>query len=187
MLKRMVALTHSRMTVDEYLTWAEAHPGRYELYKGEVFPKGAECVGQVEIKGAIYVVFSAAVRQCKKPCEMLADGMTVRIDETTAYEPDALIYSGPRLPQSAVEVRNPVVVVEIVSAFTRQFDASIKLAGYFRLPSVAHYLIVDAGEPSILHYSRGADREIRTRVVTEGVIRLDPPGLQIALADIYGA
>jgi hypothetical protein len=28
---------------------------------------------------------------------MLPDGMTVRIDETTAHEPDALVYCGERL------------------------------------------------------------------------------------------
>jgi hypothetical protein len=32
----MVALTKSRMTVDEFLAWAGERPGRYELFRGEV-------------------------------------------------------------------------------------------------------------------------------------------------------
>jgi Uma2 family endonuclease len=60
----------------------------------------------------------------------------VRIDETTAHEPDAVVYCGPRLPASAIEVPNPVIVVEVLSSSSRHIDAQIKLAGYFRLPSV---------------------------------------------------
>ncbi|MEA2990445.1 MAG: hypothetical protein QOG83_3156, partial [Alphaproteobacteria bacterium] len=33
----MSALTKTRLTVDEYLAWAEGRPGRYELYEGIVY------------------------------------------------------------------------------------------------------------------------------------------------------
>jgi Uma2 family endonuclease len=111
--------------------------------------------------------------------------MTVRIDEATAYEPDALVYCGQKVPPSAVEVPNPVIIVEVLSPSTRQFDVSIKLAGYFRLPSVVHYLIVDPMQPLILHHSRGSADTILTRVITDGVVNLDPPGLELAVAEIY--
>ena len=73
----------------------------------------------------------------------------------------------------------------MLSPSTRQVDVSIKLAGYFRLPSVAHYLIVDPSEPMIVHHARGMGGDIITRVVTEGTIVLDPAGLSIAIEDIY--
>lgn len=111
--------------------------------------------------------------------------MTVRIDETTAYEPDALVYCGPKLPPSAIEVPDPAIVVEVLSPSSRQIDLAIKLVGYFRLPGLAHYLIVDPTEPLILHHSRAAGDAILTRVVTEGMIGLDPPGMEFALADVY--
>jgi Uma2 family endonuclease len=126
------------------------------------------------------------VRGSGRPCHVLSDGVTIRIDGMTAYEPDALVYRGQERPLSDVEVPDPVILVEVLSPSTRQIDASIKLTGYFRLPSVAHYLIVDPAEPMIVHHSRKPGEEIVTRVVTEGTIRLDPPGLQLALADIYG-
>jgi len=78
-----------------------------------------------------------------------------------------------------------LLVVEVLAPSTRQFDVSIKLAGYFSLPSVAHYLIIDPSEPMIVHHARGAGGDIITRVVTEGTIALDPPGLLIAVEDIY--
>src|SRR5262249_54062575 len=111
--------------------------------------------------------------------------MTVRVGDVTAYEPDALVYCGTKLQPSAIEVPNPVIVVEVLSPSTRHIDLSAKLADYFRLPSVAHYLIVDPEKPRIIHHARGAADTILTRIVTEGSISLDPPGLEIALAEIY--
>ena len=111
--------------------------------------------------------------------------MTVRVDDD-AYEPDALVYGGPKLPPWALEVPNPIILVEVLSPSTRHIDASAKLGGYFRLPSVAHYLIVDPLRPLILHHARAAGSEtILTHIVTEGTITLDPPGITLAVAEIY--
>jgi Uma2 family endonuclease len=113
--------------------------------------------------------------------------MTVRINDVTAYEPDALVYCGTKLPPSAIEVPNPIIVVEVLSPSTRHIDLSAKLADYFRLPSIMHYLIVDPAKPSIVHHARAAGDTILTRIVSEGNISLDPPGLELALADVYSA
>jgi len=48
-------------------------------------------------------------------------------------------------------------------------------------------LIAGPIEPMIVHHSRGTGNDIITRVVTEGTIALDPPGLEIALSEIYSA
>jgi Uma2 family endonuclease len=79
-----------------------------------------------------------------------------------------------------------VIIAEVVSASCRRIDATLKLAAYFRLPSVMHYLIVDPTQPSVVHHARGTGDTILTRIVTAGSIALDPPGLELALDDIYG-
>ena len=83
---------------------------------------------------------------------MLPDGMTVRMDQDTAHEPDALVYCGQALPASAVEVPNPVIVVEVLSPSTRHVDASAKLAT-IRISSVQHYLIVDPDKRLAVHHA----------------------------------
>jgi Uma2 family endonuclease len=105
----------------------------------------------------------------------------------TAYEPDAIVYCGTKLASSALEVPNPVIVVEVLSPSTRQIDLSAKLADCFRLPSIAHYLIVDPERPRVIHHARSTSDTFLTRIVSEGGIPLDPPGIEIALADIYSS
>jgi Uma2 family endonuclease len=183
----MTALPKTRMTVDEYLSWAEEQPGRYELLDGAVFAMSPEGAGHAERKAAVHAALLAGIRTRGLACYALPDGMTVRINEVTAYEPDALVYCGVKLASTAIEVPNPVIVVEVLSPSTRHIDLAAKLADYFRLPSVAHYLIVDPQKPRIVHHERGADETILTRIVSEGRIKLAPPGLEIAMADVYAA
>lgn len=185
MIDVMTALPKTRMTVDEYLAWTEEQPGRYELLDGAVFAMSPEGAGHAEKKAAVHAALLAGIRARGLACYPLPDGMTVRINDVTAYEPDALVYCGEKLPPTAVEVRNPVIVVEVLSPSTRHVDLSAKLADYFRLPSIAHYLIVDPEKPRVIHHARATGDTILTRIVSEGTIRLDPPGFEFAMADIY--
>jgi Uma2 family endonuclease len=181
----MNVLTKPRMTVDQFLAWAQELPGRYELLRGEAYRMAPESTGHAEVKAAVYAALRAIVRRRNLPCHVLPDGVTVRIDEQTAYEPDAQVYRGEKLPATALEVPNPLIVVEVLSPSTQRVDASLKLAGYFKLPSVAHYLIVDPTQPNVVHHARGNGDTITTRIITSGDITLDPPGLILALSDIY--
>jgi Uma2 family endonuclease len=181
----MTVATKTRMNVDQYLAWAQEHPGRYELSDGEVVAMSPEGAGHAAVKFAVQTALLASIRARGLPCYMLPDGMTVRIDDTTAYEPDALVYCGAKLSASEVEVPAPIIVVEVLSPSTRRIDASAKLAGYFRVPSISHYLIVDPNKPLVLHHARGSGDMILTHIVTQGSIELDPPGLTVALADVY--
>jgi Uma2 family endonuclease len=182
----MEEMSPRRMTVDEFLAWAGEREGRYELIDGEVYAMAAERTLHAEVKFAIQAALKAGIAAAGAPCFMLPDGVTVRISDDTAHEPDALVYGGPKLPANAIEVPNPVIVVEVLSPSTRRIDASRKLAGYFSLPSVHHYLIVDPEKPPVIHHQRHTGGTILTRLVPDGAIRFDPPGFEVRVADVFG-
>jgi len=112
--------------------------------------------------------------------------MTDEIDDDTDCEPDALVSCGAPLPDEAIAAPNPVVIVEVLSPSTASVDTGARFAGYFSLPSVQHYLLVRPSRREVVHHRRTGDG-ILTRIVHEGVILLDPPGIQLALDEIYAA
>jgi len=181
----MSALPTRKFTVDEFLAWAEGREGRYELYAGTVYEMSAERAGHAKVKYAVQSELKRALTAANAPCHMLPDGMTVRVDKDTSHEPDALVYCGPEVSPNVVEIANPVIVVEVLSPSTRHIDASAKLAGYFHVPSIHHYLIVDPEPRPTLHHQRQADGSILTRIVNAGTIRLDPPGIEIDVARFF--
>ncbi len=173
------------MTVDEFVVWAEGQDGRWELYNGVPYAMAPERTGHGKVKFAVQTALVQGIRKAALSCHMLPDGATVRVSQHTAHEPDALVYCGAELPGDAIEVPNPVVVVEVASPSTRKVDASLKLTGYFRLPSVQHYLIVDPDGPPVVHHRRQADGTILTSIVHDGTLTLDPPGIEVKVADIF--
>src|SRR5512145_416927 len=103
------------------------------------------------------------------------------------YIPDCLIYAGRKLPGDATEVPDPVVLVEVTSPATREVDTTVKLDGYFSLPGVQHYLIVDPKGPPIVHHSRQRDGTILESEAHEGTLTLSPPGIELTVADLFAA
>ena len=119
----MNALPQQKMTVDEYIHWAELHPGRYELHAGSVYAMTPERAVHAQVKFRVQTALQSAIRRANLRCHMLPDGMAVRIDRDTAYEPDALVYCGDAIPGSSIEVSDPVIVVEFCLIHP---DASIR-------------------------------------------------------------
>ena len=175
------------LTADAFVEWAMEQPaGRFELLRGEVIAMAPERVGHARAKRNVLLAFHSAVSSARLGCEAFADGMAVRIDESTVYEPDAMIRCGPKASNDVVLLDDPVVVVEVISPSSQSIDTGTKLVDYFRLSSVRHYLIVHPLNRRVIHHRRAEDGEIVTRIVAEGeTLPLDPPGLEVAVTDFF--
>jgi Uma2 family endonuclease len=182
-----------QMTVDEFLLWAEGKEGRWELHDGapvmiscaEPVMMSPERAAHIRTKFRAAKALDGAVAIAGLPCEVFTDGLAVRIDARTTYEPDASVVCGPRRSDETIAIDDPMIVVEVLSPSTAAIDHGRKLSGYFSLASVHHYLILDPERRVANHHKRGAGDAIETRVLTGGVARLDPPGFEVAVEALF--
>lgn len=176
----------ARFTADTFMAWTAAQPrARFELAAGEVVAMAPERVGHTRAKLEAVIALRSAIDAAGLGCEAITDGVSVRIDDETVYEPDALVRCGPKTPGDAMEVTDPMIVVEIVSPSSRGIDTGAKLAGYFRLPSVRHYLVVHVEARLVIHHRRDDAEAITVQVLHDGSLALDPPGLTIRIAGVF--
>jgi Uma2 family endonuclease len=182
----MKAASHSTITVDEFLAWAQGQErGRFELVGGEIFMQQPERAAHWETKAAIWAALRDAIKRAGLNCYAVPDGATVRIADDTAFEPDALVYCGERVSKNALEVPDPIIIIEVLSASTATQDMGYKRRGYFSVPSVQHYLIADPERRLVLHYAREGGQEQLPRIVSEGLLSLDPPGLDLKISEFF--
>jgi Uma2 family endonuclease len=172
--------------VDQFLVWSEGPPGRFELHEGAVVKMEAERRAHLLAKGWAYRSLGDAISGARVLFTAYPNGATVRISRKTVFEPDALVRCGPPMPSSALEVTDPVIVVEVLSPSTASVDFGLRLEGYFSAPSVSHSLIVDADRRKLVHHKRGVGDLIETRLLGEGLLRLDPPGLELEVESLFG-
>ena len=177
----MSATVHRRMTADEFSEWAMEQPEgeRYELVGGEVIAMAPERAGHGRSKLRFARRFAEAIEATALSCEVFVDGLPVRVDAATVYEPDTIVRCGLPLDDNVTVITDPLMVVEVVSPSSRKCDSGIKLEDYFRIPALRHYLIVKTENQAIIHHQRDEAGEITTRIIREGTIRLDPPGLTV--------
>ena len=176
----------TEFTADEFIAWALEQPaGRFELDNGTVVAMAPERASHATAKGNAFIALRNAIGARGLACQAFPDGMSVRINDRTIYEPDALVRCGPQLPGDAIEANDPVILVEVVSPPSRGVDRGAKLASYFLLPSLRHYLIVDTEKRVVIHNHRGDEGRIEVRILRDGLLTLDPPGLTIEVQDIF--
>lgn len=104
----MSTLAQRKMTVDEFLAWAEGREGRWELYNGVPYTTSPDTVGHGEVKMAIYMALRRAARTATQPCHIVGSGVGIRVSDSVMYVPDASAYCGAELPDDAIEVPHPV-------------------------------------------------------------------------------
>lgn len=176
-----------RMTAEEFIAWAVEHEFRGELSGGEVVAMAPERHAHARAKGAAFRALGDAVGRAGRPCEVLVDGMAVRVDAETIYQPDVILRCGPPLEDDALEVPDPLLLVEVVSPSTSRLDTGGKLDGYFRVTTVRHYPILSTRtRTAILHTREAAEGPIATRILRDGTLVLDPPGIVLDVPALFG-
>jgi Uma2 family endonuclease len=177
----------SKMTVDEFLVWAlRQEKGKYELFDGRVVMQQPQTWGHADIRWRIANLLAAAIERAGVPHYAAPDGMTVRIGTHVAFEPDALVAPLPKPERLDLEIPNPVIVVEVLSPSSAKRDLTDKLAGYFQVPSIQHYIVLDPEDREIIWHRRAAGGTLEPPVtLREGSLELNPPGITLAIADVF--
>ena len=174
------------MNVDEFLVWAEGRDGKFELDDGVVVAMAPERLVHGRMKLSVQMALANSIRAAGLGCESIIDSIAVRITPTTSYVPDVLVHCGERLPGDARETASPIVAVEVLSPTSEYRDVGTKLAGYFSVAAIHHYLIVHPEQRLVIHHQRGEGDLIATRILADGVLSLDPPGFSVRIDDLLG-
>ncbi len=184
----MTALPQRKITVDEFQAWLATleGPERFELDAGEVVAMAPGNMQHVRTIGRLYIGLTAAIARLGLPCEAALDGPGVMVDEMTSYIPDVAVNCGERVPDDARYLTNPVLVIEVLSPSTKRLDKHTKLGGYFRVPGIQHYVVIDVADRVVFHHRRGEGGLIVTAILRSGDLLLDPPGLTILASDLFG-
>ena len=182
----MTALRKHKMTVDDFLAWAPTQEGRWELFDGVPVAMSPESVIHGRVKLRVANALERAI-QAAAPClaRLCSTALGFGSIGTAAINRTRSSDCGAVLPDDALEVPNPVVVVEVLSPSNAMKDLRDKLQGYFCVPSIVHYLIVDPDKRIVIHHARGSGDAIATRIVSDGSFRLDPPGIELAVPDLF--
>ena len=125
------------MSVEEYLAFEETAPVRHEYVDGYVYAMTGGSLRHNAIAGNIYQRLRRG-----GSCHVFINDVKVRVDESRFYYPDVVVVCGP-VDMKGQVVRNPCLIVEVLSPSTRTVDQREKVAAYRTIDSLAAYLVIE--------------------------------------------
>lgn len=161
-----------RYTRAEYLAFDEQAEGRWEYFDGKITPVGEPgMVNQLDptfMAGASPTHYELSRRlngllfgRLPAGCRAFASDARVHIPLTKGYAyPDTVVVCGElEFEDPAVtlpSLTNPVIIVEILSESTADYDRFGKFARYRSIPSLRQYIMLDSRRPQVEILSRQA-------------------------------
>lgn len=185
----MVLTSKRRYTPEEYLAMEPAADYKSEFFQGEIFALAGGSFNHNLIVGNSFKALSLVLD--KKPCRVLMSDMRLLVERNGLYTyPDMMVVCGKVefVPGRNDTLTNPVVIVEVLSPSTREYDRVKKFALYKQLGSLREYLLVDSEQIHVTHLRRtetGSAWTIEMYDDPQALFNLDSIGCQITLAQIY--
>jgi Uma2 family endonuclease len=177
------------VTPEEYLRQERARTdGRAELLDGEIVMMAGATRRHNRIVSSIDVALN--VRLAGGRCEAIVTDMKVKAQATESYTyPNVVVFCDDTAEfedEKEDVLTTPLVIFEVLSPSTRGRDRGDKFAYYRTIPSLRHYVLVDTQGREVDHYARQGDETwLFTTLRGQDVLRLDPPGVELPLDEIY--
>jgi Uma2 family endonuclease len=158
---------------------------KYEYHAGEIYSMAGESLEHALIIDNV----AQAVRSriSSEYCRMITSEMRVQVGDVYTY-PDILIFCGtPDLTDTRPpSIKNPILVVEVLSESTRDRDKDWKLESYMEIRSLKEYWILEQRERRVLQYHRTIDQwGLRKLSGADEVLRSDHLDFKIPVAEFY--
>lgn len=120
-------------------------------------------------------------------CDVLASDQRVRIQDHQYVYPDVVaVCDEPQLTNDQPpSLRNPRLVVEVLSASTEVSDLGWKVEAYLKIASLDEYWIVRVDDPVIYRYIPHEDGWIVRIVRAGGVLETERLGLRVEIDALY--
>lgn len=186
--KQMTALEEPKLhTFEEYLHLEQETQTRYEFFEGEVFAMARGTKRHNTIAKNI----SFQIDTQKPDCQTYLNDVKLEFQAQNYYVyPDVMLTCDSEDLQDDQEsiIRKPVLVVEVLSPSTAEYDANKKKRRYFRLESLQYYLLISQEKPIIEIYERQSNfwKYILYEDLEDSII-LEKLAIELQLKDIYKA
>lgn len=172
-------------TYAEYLALEDESPIRHEYLDGEIYAMAGGTPDHAALAAAVLAILRA---QLPRGCRSFTSDLRVRIPASglTTY-PDGTVVCGgtQRAPEDPVAVTNPLVLVEVTSNSSEDYDRGEKLRQYQSLPSAREILIVSHREPRITLHRRDERGWTASEAGAGESVSLESIGGVLRVDDVY--
>jgi Uma2 family endonuclease len=177
------------ISAEEYLTAESVSVEKHEYFNGEIY--AMECA-TVEHNLIVANTFGEIYGKLKdKQCKIMTSDLRVNVQSNGLYTyPDISIVCG-EIEKSADafdSITNPIVIIEVLSEGTKDYDRGSKFMLYRGIPSLKSYILIDStGHVMVEVFSKNQNNiwQLKEYKSIDNIMDIEPLDIGIGLVDIY--
>ncbi len=184
----MSAQAQQVLTEADYLTIEREAETKSEYLNGQMFAMAGASPRHVLITTNVIAELHAFLKA--GDCRVFSSDQRLRVEATglNAY-PDVMVVCGELRFSDELRdtVVNPILLVEVLSKSTSDFDRGEKFMNYRALETLEDYLLIDQYRPHVEYYSRQPDGRWILEELDDpaGSLYLASIGFELKMVDVY--
>lgn len=180
-------ITSKQMTLAEYLEFDLHAEGRYEYFDGEIFEISGATPNHAMLETSLGRLIGNQV--IPKGCFIFASTLRIIVPKLPPYRyADLTVICGKpefEMTGTVQSLKNPTLLIEILSPSTERFDNTEKLVGYKSIPSFCEYLLVSQHRKLIFQYVKHGAFWHQNEFVGGEMLKLVSIDCELSVDEIY--
>ncbi len=143
-----------KITIEEYLQQEEKSEVRHEFFDGETYAMAGGTVNHNTLVDTVKDILKNQVRE--RGCRVFSENMKVEVQAGLYMPyPDVVLTCYPfDLRGRNLVIRQPRLLIEVLSKSTAHIDRGFKWLQYRKMPSLWYYMLVDQYSMTVELFSR---------------------------------
>jgi Uma2 family endonuclease len=167
---------------EEYFLYEEKSELKHELINGNLYEMSGESIFHNSIAGNIYILMRMLLK--KSTWIVFIENVKVRTPDKNYFYPDIVVCE--KNPQKYYSEK-PILICEVLSETTRQYDLSDKFIQYRKIETLHYYLCVEPEQQVVIFFFKNENNEWLSETYTKDEDKIDLKLLNVSftLKDIY--
>jgi Uma2 family endonuclease len=183
-----VAYSHKKWTIEEYLEMENEATEKHEYFQGEIFAMSGTKVPHNIITRNLLVILANKMKGTG--CQPFGSDLRIHIERNTLFTyPDISIICGDikTLNDDEWNITNPIVLIEVLSPSTKNYDRGEKFKLYREIDSLKEYVLVDSRSVFIEDFFINDKKnwELKEYKNSGETLQLHALPISVALKEIY--
>jgi len=179
-----------RYTYADYVMLEQTSSTKHEFLGGEIYAMAGGSEEHSAVCAQVLRLLGNAIGD--RPCRVHTSDLRVYVESVgLATFPDGSVICGPLVqhePSPLSTALNPIVLVEVTSDSSEDYDTGFKLEAYMTIPSLEEYVVVAHRERRITIHHRRPGQDWSARVgVRGGVVEVQSLATTLAIDEVYRA
>lgn len=174
-------------TLDDYFAVEETSPVKHEYFQGEIFAMAGASLAHNDITANVLMLLRSELLETG--CRAFGSDLRIATHGGLYTYPDVSVICGRPLlvtgrPDTAT---NPVLLVEVLSDATREYDRGDKLVAYQAVPSLREVLLIDQAAVAVERWRRRDETSWTSETTTTltDTVTLTAVPVTLALGEVY--